>query len=118
MARILIIEDEQDQVELYRLCLSGGGHDVVGAGAWIDQARPPRKESPDLILLDERLHGRSGSSLIPQLRKEYPGASIILITADPDAVEEATQRGADEGKRKPVQLSALLANINGLLGRK
>lgn len=117
MARIVIIEDEPDQIELYRLILSGAGHSVVGAGPWIDQARP-RRGVPDLVLLDERLHGRSGSTLIPQLRREFPDAAIILLTADPDAVEEAVERGADEGKQKPVASSALLANIAGLLGGK
>lgn len=115
MARIVIIEDEPDQIELYRLILSGAGHAVIGAGAWIDEARPSR-ERPDLVLLDERLHGRSGSTLIPRLRREFPDAAIVLLTADPDAVDEAVQRGADEGKHKPVSAAALLANIAGLLG--
>ena len=118
MAQIVIIEDEQDQIELYRLVLTAAGHAVIGAGPWLDQARPRRGGIPDLVILDERLHGRSGSTLIPQLRREFPGAAIILLTADPDVVDEAVQRGADEGKQKPVAFSTLLSNIEGLLGAK
>jgi DNA-binding response OmpR family regulator len=116
LAKVVIIEDEPDQVELYRMLLATAGHVVVGAGAWLDQARPPKRDVPDLVILDERLHGRSGSSLIPRLRQEFPRAAILLLTADPDKVEEAVELGADLGKQKPISTADLLSSVRRLLG--
>lgn len=114
LARILIVEDEIDQAELYRMALEHAGHEVVGAGGDLDLALRAG-EKPDLIILDERLRGRSGTAFIPTLRKTYPAARILLVTADPDAAEAAPQHGADRGVRKPVPLAQLVMHIQEIL---
>ena len=73
------------------------------------------KDKPDLIILDERLRGRSGTAFIPTLRRTYPRARILLVTADPDAAEAAPQHGADRGVRKPVPLNQLVGHIRETL---
>jgi DNA-binding response OmpR family regulator len=116
MARILIVEDEADQAELFRLAIESGGHEVVGLGTDL----PPSANFPgvDLVVLDERLEGRSGTALIPRIRAQFPSARILILSADPDAVDDAVARGADAGKIKPVPLTQLVHLIDALLAGK
>jgi DNA-binding response OmpR family regulator len=113
MARILIVEDEADQAELFRMALEGGGHVVVGAADDLPAPRAARV-TVDLVILDERLGGRSGTALIPRIRSQFPSARILILSADPDAVEGAVARGADAGRIKPVPLIQLVSLIGAL----
>jgi len=78
-----------------------------------------RKETPpDLVLLDERLRGYSGTAFIPEIRALFPSAAVFLVSADPDAAELGKVRGADEARMKPLSLADLTTCVGGLLGRK
>jgi DNA-binding response OmpR family regulator len=119
MAKILVIEDNADLAEIYRLSLEAAGHEVIGVFEEPDLAvaRSDPSDPADLVILDERLGGRSGTSFVEPLRKIYPAARFLLVSADPEAVEAACRRGFDEAKRKPVTLSHMVENIRGLLLR-
>lgn len=112
MARIVVVEDEIDQAELYRMALEGAGHAVVTLDDFQDVAGPVH-----LVILDERLGGRSGSALIPVIRASHPAARILILTADPDVAEAAVGKGADEGRMKPMRLAELVAGVEALLKR-
>ena len=73
MANILIVEDEGDIAELYRLFLQSEGHTVVGVYADPNEAlgEAGRRAAPDLVILDERLGGRSGSAYLPDFRAAF-----------------------------------------------
>lgn len=112
MARIVVVEDETDQAELYRMALEGAGHEVVTLDDFQGVDGPIA-----LVILDERLGGRSGSALIPRIRASHPAARILILTADPDVAEAAVQKGADAGRMKPLRLSELVAGVEALLRR-
>jgi DNA-binding response OmpR family regulator len=116
MGRILIIEDEVDQAELYRMALENAGHEVVGIA---EDFRPAQAKvrAPDVVILDERLGARSGSALIPRIRTAFPEARILILTADPDVADQARTIGADDGKMKPLPLAQLLAHVREMLAR-
>jgi DNA-binding response OmpR family regulator len=116
MARILILEDDPDIAELYRASLAEAGHDVVGVSASPGDA-VARPVAPDLILLDERLGRDSGTRAIPALRRAFPGARILLATADGEAADRGRDRGADDVETKPFTLHRLLADVGALLAR-
>ncbi len=117
MANILIVEDEIDIAELYRMFLESAGHRIVGiyadpvaalsGGATMDR--------PDLVILDERLGSRSGTDYLAEFRRTFRNSRLLLVSADPDAVNGAETRGFDEAKRKPVTFRHLIENIAGLL---
>lgn len=117
MARILIVEDEPDLGELYRLALESAGHTVLGIYA--DPATPLTQQNsfpaPDLVILDERLGVRSGTSFVPEYRRTFRNARFMLVSADLDAVREAQKNGFDEAKRKPVTFRHLVENVAHLL---
>lgn len=119
MAKILIVEDEGDIAELYRMFLEAAGHRIVGSYTDPAEALNPgdQRDAPDLVILDERLGSRSGSAYLPSFRAHFQQARVLLVSADPDAVRNAENAGFDEGKRKPVSFRHLIENITGLLNR-
>ncbi|HEX7896536.1 MAG TPA: response regulator [Planctomycetota bacterium] len=119
MARIVVIEDNADLGEIYRLSLEAAGHQILGVFDQPDVALESSDPGApaDLVILDERLGSRSGSSYVEPFRRVWPAALFLLVSADPDAVEAAHRRGFDEAKRKPVSLSHMVENIHGLLSR-
>ena len=118
MSRILIIEDETDQAELFRMALEGAGMEVIGTTDDLRETETAPAGEPDLVILDERLGGRSGVALIPRLRIAYPKTQMLILTADPDVAETAVERGADEGKMKPLPLVQLISSVRALLARR
>lgn len=116
MAKILIIEDDLDQAELYRLALEHKGHRVVAIVSDFPKDGSWEGEAPDLVILDVRLRGRSGKALIPALREAFPDVRVLILTADPEVAEDATKFGADKGRKKPVGLDELGVMIRLMLG--
>jgi len=116
----MIIEDEQDLVELYRLVLEGAGHEVVGSFDDPQEAlgKPPPALDPEIIVLDERLHGLSGMSFLPRLRVAFPRAKILFASADPDAIERSIPAGADLAMKKPFIMIEFLEAIQRLRGKE
>ena len=119
MPGILIVEDDADIAEVYRLTLEGAGYSILGIYADPARALAERDKigAPDLVILDERLGLKSGTEHVRLYREAFGDARILLISADPDAVRDAEALGFDEGKYKPVPLRHLLENIAGLLAR-
>jgi DNA-binding response OmpR family regulator len=122
MARILIFEDESDIAELYRLELEDRGHQVLGI--YVDPAEvlEPKEGlnlvlSPDLIVLDERLGSLSGVKFLKKLRRAFPAARILVVSADPDALERGLSGGADGVSKKPLLLKRLVQDIEMVLSR-
>jgi len=118
MARILILEDEVDLGELYRMALEAAGHEVLGIfdDPEVVLSTGAGSPVPDVIVLDERLRGRSGMSFLPVLREAFPRARVMFASADPDAVETSLLRCADVSRKKPFPLRDLVRDISALLG--
>jgi len=119
MASIMIVEDEADIAELYRLFLESAGHRVVGTYADPIEAlsQVGLQGAPDLVILDERLGVRSGTSFLRSFREIFRRSKLLLVSADVEAVLKAEELGFDEAKHKPVTLKHLIDNIAGLLDR-
>jgi DNA-binding response OmpR family regulator len=116
MARIMIVDDESDLAELYRMALSAGGHRIEGIFA--DPGVPLRSDraslSPEVIILDERLGWKSGIAHLARFRARFPKARVLLASADPEALDAATLQGVDAVKKKPFPLGDLLEEIQRL----
>ena len=116
-ARILVVDDEELARESLADLLGKEGHDVVMAGDGHDAERIARQQRTDLILLDLRLPGIDGLSLLRRLRELPNAPSIILMTAygTSDTAIEAMKHGAYDYVTKPIHFDEFLVAIRRAL---
>lgn len=80
MAKILIIEDNEQNLYLETFILEKNGHQIIQARSGERGIALAVSEHPDLILLDIQLPGMDGYTVAQQLRKN-PGITDIPIVA-------------------------------------
>ena len=97
-ARILIVDDDVETREFLGEELRDLGHELIYAADGVQALSLMRREQPDLMLLDLRLPGGDGFSVLEQLRGIPDFASIPVIVfsgmRSPDAEERALMLGA------------------------
>jgi len=117
--KILIIEDDKDQLKGLWARLKVSGYQVVVATDAITAISTTRKENPDLILLDIGLPAGDGFIVLDRLEDAMLNTMpiIILSARDPWQNEEkALAAGAVAFLQKPVDNDVLLTTISQALG--
>jgi putative two-component system response regulator len=120
--RILIVDDNPDNIILTRELLSSRGYDVLSVASAEEAQQAIQKQQPDLILLDVILPGKSGYELCREL-KEDPFTRlipIVMITGLTDREDKirGIEAGADDFLNKPIFPEELFARVNSLLKLK
>ena len=121
VAKILIIEDTENNRILLTRRLKSRGYEVVTADDAESGLPMALNEKADLILMDVGLPGMSGWEATRQLkaRSETKGLPVIALTAhamDGDR-EKAVAAGCDEYETKPVNFDRLFEKMDRLLSR-
>ena len=119
--RILVVNDTQEILELFRMLLEGEGYEVVLSGFPIQQMSDIEQIHPDLIILDLVFGDqRSGWQMLQMLKMKRSTASIpvIVCTAALDMVREQEGYLVSQGVHvvfKPFDIDHLLTNIRQLV---
>lgn len=121
MTTILVVDDEPDIREVIRFALEGADFRVIEAGH-ADAARGLlSSDSPDLVLLDWMLPGRSGLELAQQLKQNPKTRALPIIMVSARGAEEDRIRGLDTGAddyiAKPFSPREMIARVNAVLRR-
>lgn len=121
MTTILVVDDEPDIREVIRFALEGADFRVIEAGHAEEARKLLGAESPDLVLLDWMLPGRSGLELAAQLKQSPKTRSLPIIMVSARGEEEDRIRGLDTGAddyiAKPFSPREMVARINAVLRR-
>tara|TARA_X000000368_G_C22939808_1_gene671592 strand:- start:75 stop:770 length:696 start_codon:yes stop_codon:yes gene_type:complete len=119
--KILVVEDEPNQVELIEFNLNSEGYEVVVARDGEEALNLAEEENPDLILLDWMLPKVSGIEVCRQLRRskmtrEIP---IVMLTARSEESDKirGLDIGADDYITKPYSIKELLARVRAAMRR-
>src|SRR5579871_4803188 len=120
--RVMVVDDNPDNMLLMRDLLSSRGYEVVAAPHAEEAERHIRFDQPDLILLDVVMPGKSGYELCREL-KEDPQTRLIpvvLITGLTDREDKVRgiEAGADDFLNKPIFPEELFARVKSLLKLK
>ena len=119
--RILVVNDTQEILELFRMLLEEEGYEVVLSGFPIQQISDVEQIHPDLIILDFVFGDqKSGWQMLQMIKMKRSTASIpvIVCTAALDMVREQEGYLVSQGVHvvfKPFDIDHLLTNIKQLL---
>lgn len=121
MAKILYVEDNDDNVFMLKPRLERKGYTVLVAADGEAGIALAQREKPDLILMDLELPGIDGWEATRQLKNLPETSSIPVIAVSAHAMsgdrERALAAGCDEFEAKPVAMPELLKKIQTLLQR-
>jgi two-component system OmpR family response regulator len=118
-ARLLVVEDDPNIVELLSASLRFAGFDVTSALDGHQALRIARELRPDLIVLDVMLPGIDGFEVVRRLAADGNRCPVVFLTAR-DAVEDKITGltvGGDDYVTKPFSLDEVLARIRAVLRR-
>ena len=122
MAKILIIDDNEKNIELFKDFVESWGYSTILAYQGREAIEIAQKEKPDAIILDVMLPGMSGYEVCSEL-KDNPVTRfipIVMVTALPDMENRAHgfSLGTDNFLIKPVNYKELRAILGSLLRKK
>ncbi len=118
MARLLVIDDENNIRMMLRLALTHVGHAIeVAADGYEGLEKFDDGAAWDLVLLDQRMPGMDGLEVLRTIRDRAPAARVIMITAfgTIDLAAEAMEAGATEFLRKPFTIETLRGAVDAAL---
>lgn len=117
-ARILIVEDELDLLELIMWSIDRIGHTPYPVSSGEEALKILEQEHIDMVLLDVMLPGISGQEVCKRIRVDSDVPIVVLSALGrTDTVVEMLELGADEYITKPFSFSAVEAQIEAQLRR-
>ena len=130
MAKLLVIDDEEDIRIVLKEILERAGYEVDAAADASEGMDLLRTNGADLVITDIIMPGKDGVQTAYDIRMEFPNTRIIVISGggnvapmeyEPSAIAttaylaSATAAGADLALTKPFDRDELLQAIKGLL---
>ena len=121
MSSVMIVEDDKDLLNLYRIALSKKGREIAtlseGTSA-LDMLQNPTF-NPDVIFMDINMTtGISGFALMNWIRQDprLNGVPVVVMTANDLYRDSALKAGARVFLTKPVRIAEIAALANNLGG--
>ena len=119
MKRILVVEDNHDNLYLIDFILSHAGYTVIQAGSGEEGIEAAQKEKPDLILMDLQLPGIDGLETARMIRCSGIDHDIPIVALTSFAMtgdrERALAAGCTGYLEKPINPDTFLRDITAFL---
>ena len=116
---ILIVEDNEINMTLFREILQMSGYTTLEAGDGKKAVEIAKKKKPDLILMDIQLPGMNGLDATKILKNDPLTSDIKILAITAMAMkgdkERILQSGCDDYIAKPIYYKNLLAKIQSLI---
>jgi CheY-like chemotaxis protein len=116
--RILVAEDNADNLELMVRYLRRRGHEVLTAATGLEAVERTLSERPDLVLMDVSLPQMSGIEATKRIRSDTPIASTPIVAVTAHAMDgdraRCLEAGCSSYVSKPIDYAALDALIASL----
>ncbi len=115
-AKILLVDDEPDVLDILSKRLEEEGFLTVRASDGNEGLRLTQEEKPDLVLLDVMMPNKDGFSMLRDLRlqEELRSIPVIMLSAKGgmDFLLESQRMGAMDYMIKPIDFAELLKYIH------
>jgi CheY-like chemotaxis protein len=113
MAKVLLVEDQEDNRDMLSRRLKKRGYEVTIAVDGAEGVEKARSEAPDLILMDMSLPVMDGWEAT-RILKAIPVVALTAHAMSTDR-EKAFEAGCDAYETKPIELPRLLETMEKLL---
>ncbi len=118
--RILVADDEPDQLDFISMVLEDNGAEIFTAATGDEVLEVARREKPDVLTLDLHMPGRDVGEVFELIRKdpELEGLKVCIITGKPELrklIYERSVRPPEGYVDKPVDEKRLLLNVRKVL---
>ena len=123
MARVLVIDDEEQVRTLIREVLEGAGHEVMEAGNGREAMKLYEANPTNVVITDLVMPEQDGLEIIRELRRRFPAVKIIAVSGaqqklNLDLLYVAEKLGALHTLEKPFEIRKLVALVEELLQDK
>lgn len=119
MKRILIIEDNEDNLYMIKFILEQNNLSIIMAQTGMEGYHLAINEKPDLILMDIQLPDINGMDVTKLIRQSESGKSIPILAVSSYAMTGDKQRALDAGCNgyieKPIDPETIMENIKQYL---
>jgi two-component system OmpR family response regulator len=118
-ARLLVVDDEPNILELLSASLRYAGFEVATAPDGNEALRVANSFKPDLLLLDVMMPGIDGFEVVRRLRQEGRQIPVLFLTAKDSTEDKITglTLGGDDYVTKPFSLEEVIARVRAVLRR-
>jgi two-component system, OmpR family, response regulator RegX3 len=120
LARILVIDDDEQVREVLSLMLEHEGYDVITAANGLDGVNLYKENGADLVITDILMPGMGGVQTIMELRLISPEVKVIAISGGDQIAPEYYLRviknlGTLHEMKKPIIREELIQAVQALL---
>ena len=118
-ARVLVVDDEPNIVDIVSMALRYNDYDVVTANSGREALEAVSASKPDMIVLDVMMPELDGFEVAKRLGEQRSDIPILFLTArdTPDDTVRGLTIGGDDYMTKPFSVEELLARIGTILKR-
>jgi two-component system OmpR family response regulator len=118
-ARLLVVDDEPNILELLATSLRFAGFEVATATNGREALAEARRLRPDLVVLDVMMPDMDGFAVVRRMRGEGTTAPVLFLTARDGTEDKVTGLtvGGDDYVTKPFSLEEIVARIRAVLRR-
>jgi DNA-binding NtrC family response regulator len=119
-ARVLIVDDEKDFVQMFSLRLQAQGEKVSTAYSGKDALKVLAQVPIDVVILDIRMPGMDGIDTLKQIKITYPLVEVILLTGhgSTETAVEGMKLGAFDYLMKPAEFEEIKLKVEHARYRK
>lgn len=122
MSKILIVEDNEKNLKLFKLLLEKKGYETVVARNGKECIELVESSKPDLIIMDIHMPVMTGIDAIKSLRSEETTKYVPIIAATAYAMkgdkEQLLNQGFDAYLSKPIRVKTFLETVQKCLEKK
>lgn len=117
MARVLVLDDVLDAVNLIKRILEMAGHEVAGFTEEEEALNFVKNNPVDLAILDIKLKKMSGVEVLAEIKKSAPAIRAIMLTGYPtvETAQTSLKLGANEYCVKPIDNEELEEKVARVL---
>jgi len=118
IAKILLVEDDTEFLNLTRTWLHNAGYEILTAGDGLEGLRCVYSSHPDLVILDANIPKMDGWEVCRRIR-DMSDIPVLMVTVNGQKSDKLKgfSLGADDYLAKPIDFHELIARVQAILRR-